>query len=185
MAGVSDELAAEIEHDIWRWMSEFVASPSDAYDGEFAPCPYAFRAITDGAVDVIVHRAGSATDTIAEGAGGLRERAALSTRVMVFAPRVQHAWGISEFVESLNAELIADNVFLNTGVTKTMPSRFRGSGRRPYFIVVANSLDAVLRGSRALEGRGYYDRWPAEHYEIVVERRARLAAKYGSVSGRS
>jgi hypothetical protein len=76
-------------------------------------------------------------------------------------------------------ELIPDNVFLNTGIAKTTISRYPGSGENPYFIVVANSLAAVLDGAKSLAKSDYYKDWPEEHYKIVVERRARLAERYG------
>lgn len=78
-----------------------------------------------------------------------------------------------------NRELIPDNLFLNTGVTKTMLSRYPGSNGNPYFIVVANSLDAVLKGSESLQQTDYYKDWPKTHFEIVVERRERMAKRYG------
>ena len=110
----------------------------------------------------------------------MRDSGRLSTRVMAFPPRIQWEWGINEFVEGLNQELIRDSVFLNTGVAKTSTSRYPGSSRKPYFIVVANSLEAVLRGSESLKRTEYYNDWPKTHYEIVVERRTRLANRYGT-----
>ena len=76
--------------------------------------------------------------------------------------------------------MIPDNVFLNTGVTKAMASRYLGS--RPgelYFIVVANRVDAVLAGSEALKKTDYYSNWPREQYELVVVRRERMVDLYG------
>ncbi len=105
----------------------------------------------------------------------------MTTRVMTFPPKTRFARGINDYVESLNTELISSNVFLNTGVTKTMSSRYpRSRGEEPYFIVIANSLSAVLSGSEALMSTDYYKDWPAAHYAHVVERRARMAKRYGS-----
>jgi hypothetical protein len=98
---------------------------------------------------------------------------------MALAPKVRFQWGINDFVEHLNAELIPTNVFLNTGIAKTTHSKYPGSNSQdPYYIVVANSLDAVLSGAEALQKTDYYKNWPAAHYELVVERRARLARQY-------
>ena len=169
-----------VEQDIWNWIRSFVASPSEFYDGKFAPCPYARKALMNGTVDIRVWRTGDVRKFIKQQATEVRDTPKLTTRVMAFPPTVQFQWGISEFVESVNAELIADNVFLNTGVTKTMRSRFPGPATNdPYFIVVANSLDAVLAGCEALKKTDYYKNWPAEHYKLVVERRARMAERYG------
>lgn len=93
------------------------------------------------------------------------------------------AWGLSDFVERLNTELVPGNVFLNTGVAKTTTSRYPGSGAQPYFIVVANSLDAVLKGSESLQRTDYYADWPRSHFEIVVQRRERLATRFGTKAG--
>jgi hypothetical protein len=61
-----------------------------------------------------------------------------------------------------------------------MPSCHPGAPvNAPYFIVVANRLDAVLDGSRALQRTAFYTDWPREQYELVVNRRDRLAARYG------
>jgi hypothetical protein len=84
-------------------------------------------------------------------------------------------------VESLNAEMISSNVFLNTGVAKTTKSRYPGSpSKEPYFIVIANSLDAVMSGADSLMKTDYYKNWPAAHYVHVVERRARMAKQFGN-----
>lgn len=167
-----------IEGDIWAWMREFVAVKNEFYDGKFPPCPYALRALMDRTVDVVIWRSGDVRAFISRHASSLPDSQGLSTRVMAFAPRVQGAWGLSSFVEALNAELIPRNVFLNTGVAKTTSSRYPASFGKPYFIVVANSLDAVLRGADALQRTDYYARWPTSQFEIVVRRRARMALKY-------
>jgi hypothetical protein len=131
-------------------------------------------------VDVKVWMTGDVCAYIREKAIELRDTPTLSTRVMAFPPRIQWQWGISEFVERLNAELIPDNVFLNTGIAKTTKSRYPGSPpNTPYFIVVANRLDAVLSGSEALHRTDYYKDWPREQYELVVERRERMAKRFG------
>lgn len=171
-------LQDEIAQDLWDWIRGFVTVPNEFYHGKFAPCPYALKAVMDETVDVVVWQSGDVRAFIRAQAAGMRDDPKLTTRVMAFAPRIQHAWGISEFVEELNAEMVADDVFLNTGIAKTSKSRYPGSGGKPYFIVVANSLEPVLKGSEALQRTDYYANWPREHYEIVVERRARLAKRY-------
>lgn len=171
--------AEDIESDIWAWMRGFVAVKNEFYNGKFPPCPFALRALMTRTVDVAVWRSGDVRGFVRQHAESMREQPALTTRVMAFPPRTQFAWGISEFVESLNAELIPGNLFLNTGVAKTSVSRYAGSLGKPYFIVVANSLDAVLNGADALQATGYYENWPKSHFEIVVERRAHMASRYG------
>ena len=37
----------------------------------------------------------------------------------------------------------------------------------------------MLDGAKSLAKSDYYKDWPKEHYQIVVERRARLAERYG------
>ncbi len=174
---------AAIEADIWTWMREFVAVKNDFYGAKFPPCPFAQKALLSETVDVAVWTSGEVRTFIRARAEDMRDSPKLTTRVMAFPPRIQLAWGISEFVESLNRELIADNIFLNTGVTKTAVSRYPGSQDNPYFIVVANSLDAVLKGSESLQRTDYYEDWPKKHYEIVVERRERMAQRYGRPEG--
>jgi hypothetical protein len=172
-------LQEEIVEDLWRWIREFVTVPNEFYNFKFAPCPYASAAVTGKTVDVVAWEAGDARAFIREKSIAMRDAPNLTTRVMGFPPRTQFAWGISEYVEELNTELIPDNVFLNTGIAKTTKSRYPGSGDNPYFIVVANSLGAVLDGAESLAKSDYYKDWPKEHYEIVVERRARMAKRYG------
>ncbi|MGH8548916.1 MAG: hypothetical protein ACRERU_10015 [Methylococcales bacterium] len=169
----------EIEQDVWVWIQGFVAVTNEFYAFKFPPCPYARGALVAETVDVTVWQSDDMRRFIRDGATGMRDSAKLTTRVMTLPPRAQWVWGICEYVETLNAELIPDNVFLNTGVTKTMSSRYPGSSGDPYFIVVANSLDAVLKGSDSLQRTDYYKNWPKSHYEIVVERRARMAKRYG------
>lgn len=168
----------DIEQDIWTWMRGFVAVPNEFYEGKFPPCPFAYRALVSETVDVPVWQSGDVRLFIREQSKAMRDKPKLTTRVMAFPPRTQWAHGISEFVETLNTELIPDNVFLNTGLTKTMESRYPGSSGMPYFIVVANSLDAVLKGAESLERTEYYKDWPQEHFQIVVERRSYLAKRY-------
>lgn len=172
--------AAEIEADVWTWMREFVSVKNEFYNAKFPPCPFAQKALLQQTVDVTVWQSGDVREFIRTSAEGMRAAPKLTTRVMAFPPRVQFAWGVSDFVESLNRELIADNIFLNTGVTKSTVSRYPGSQGNPYFIVVANSLEAVLQGSESLQRTDYYADWPKTHYEIVVERRAKMAARYGA-----
>lgn len=172
-------LLEDVEKDLWKWIHEFVTVPNEFYNHKFAPCPYAYKAVHDQAVDVVVWESGDVRSFIREKAEGMRDATHLTTRVMGFPPRVQHTWGISEYVEELNMKLIRDNVFLNTGIAKTTTSRYPNSNDNPYFIVVANSLAAVLDGAESLAKSKYYKDWPKEHYEIVVERRARLAKRYG------
>ena len=176
-------LQEEVVADLWKWIREFVTVPNEFYNNKFAPCPYADMAVRTKAVDVVAWESGDVRAFIREKAEGMRDAPNLTTRVMGFPPRTQFAWGISEYVESLNTELISDNVFLNTGIAKTTISRYPGSGESPYFIVVANSLAAVLDGAKSLAKSDYYKDWPKEHYEIVVERRARLAERYGKRVG--
>lgn len=168
----------EIEQDVWAWIRGFVTVPNEFYAFKFPPCPYARGALLAETVDVMAWRSGDLRRFIREGAIGMRDAPKLTTRVMVLPPRAQWAWGITEHVETLNAELIPDNVFLNTGVTKTMASRYPGTSGDPYFMVVANSLDAVLKGAHSLRRTEYYKDWPKTHYGIVVERRARMAERY-------
>ena len=175
-----DDIAA----DIWTWMRDFVAVKNEFYGAKFPPCPFAQKALLQSTVDVAVWQSGDVRQFIRARAVDMRDSPTLTTRVMAFPPRVQMAWGISDFVESLNVELVPDNVFLNTGVAKTSKSRYPGSGGNPYFMVVANSLDAVLKGSESLQKTDYYEDWPTSHYEIVVGRRERMAKRYGK-SGES
>lgn len=169
----------QIASDIWVWMREFVAVKNDFYGAKFPPCPFAQKALLQETVDVAVWQSGDVRRFIRERAENMRDTPTLTTRVMAFPPRIQQAWGISDFVESLNRDLIPDNLFLNTGVTKTMLSRYPGSNGNPYFVVVANSLDAVLKGSESLRQTDYYKDWPKTHFEIVVGRRERMAKRYG------
>ncbi|WP_428423767.1 hypothetical protein [Methylibium sp.] len=169
----------EIEADMWRWMREFVSVKNEFYGAKFPPCPFAQKALLTQTVDVAVWQSGDVRRFIRECALDMRDSPKLTTRVMAFPPRVQMAWGINDFVEALNREVIKDNVFLNTGVAKTSISKYPGSGGLPYFMVVANSLEPVLKGAEALQKTDYYKEWPAGHYEIVVERRERMAKRYG------
>jgi hypothetical protein len=173
----------EIESDIWSWMHEFITVRNAFYDMKFAPCPFAQRAVNIGTVDVAVWGAGNVREFVHSRAATMSTAPGLTTRVITFPPRVRLAWGFSDYVDSLNAALIPDNVFLNPGVAKNTTSRYPGSAGQPYFIVVANRLDAVLRGSESLQRTDYYDQWPASHFELVVKRRARLARRYGTSSG--
>jgi hypothetical protein len=170
-----------INQDLWAWIREFVTVPNEFYHHKFPPCPYARRALMDETVDVVVWQSGDVRAFIRQKAVEMRDSEKIGTRVMAFPPRTQWAWGISEYVECLNAELIPDNVFLNTGVAKSTKSRYPGSSDQPYFIVVANSLDAVLAGAESLRRTEYYKDWPQAHFDLVVERRARLAKRFGKV----
>jgi len=172
-------LNEEIVADLWKWIHEFVTVPNAFYNNKFAPCPYAYLAVKTNAVDVVAWESGDVRQFIKDKGIAMRDAPHLTTRVMAFPPRTQFAWGISEYVEELNRDLIPDNVFLNTGIAKTTKSRYPNSGDNPYFIVVANSLAAVLDGANSLAKSDYYKDWPKEHYEIVVERRARMAKLYG------
>ncbi len=175
-----EPLSAAIERDVWAWLNAFVAVNNSFYAGKFPPCPYARGAILAGQVDVRVYMEGDVRGFIHEKTVELRDSPKLSTRVIAFPPRVQWQWGISDFVERINAEMIPDDLFLNTGVTKTMFSRYSGSRTGDlYFIVVVNRIGAVLAGSEALMKTDYYSNWPPEQYELVVERRARMAKRYG------
>ena len=174
----------EIGQDIWNWINHFVTVPNEFYKGKFPPCPFARRAGVTATVDPAVWVSGDVRAFIRQKSIEMRDHKTLTTRVMAFPPRVQFQWGISEYIEGLNAELIPDNVFLNTGIAKTTKSRYPGSAPdAPYFIVVANSLDAVLSGAEMLEKTEYYRDWPSEHRELVVERRARMAQRYGRSPG--
>ena len=169
-----------IEQDIWDWINDFVTEKNDFYHFKFPPCPYARQAVLNKTVDVLAWHSGNVRAFIKQGAVQMRDTPSLTTRVMVFPPKTQLAWGLSDYVEQLNAELISDNVFLNTGAAKTTISQYPGSpSKEPYFIVIANSLDAVLSGAKALQHTDYYQNWPAEHYALVVERRERMANLYG------
>lgn len=173
----------DIEDDIWAWMREFVAVKNEFYNARFPPCPFAQRALMTRTVDVAAWQSGDVREFIRHHAMRMQAEPRLTTRVMAFPPRTQAAWGLTDFVESLNTKLIQCNLFLNTGIAKTTISRYPGSLARPYFIVVANSLDAVLKGAEALKQTGYYDDWPKEQITIVVERRERLARRYAATGG--
>lgn len=165
--------------DIWKWINGFVTVPNEFYNFRFPPCPYAKQAVLSKTVDVKAWLTGDVRAFIKDSSVGMRDDPKLTTRVMAFPPRIQFMWGINDFVESVNIELLADGLFLNTGVAKTSVSRYPGSKKDPYFIVVANSVDPVLAGAEALARTDYYKDWPASHYAIVVERRARMAKQFG------
>ncbi len=167
-----------IEADIRVWMREFVSVRNEFYGSKFAPCPFALKALTAKTVDVVVWESGNVREFVAAAARAMIDQPSLTTRVITLPPRVQDAWGFSEFVECLNAELIPQNIFLNTGVAKMTRSSYPGSSGKPYFMVVANALQAVLQGAEQLRRTDYYENWPASQVEIVVERRARMAALY-------
>ena len=175
----SGDLSEAVECDVWTWIADFLTVPNDFYHGKFAPCPYARGAVKDGAVDVVAWRSGNLRDFIRVQAEDMRDASHLTTRVMVFPPRIQFTWGLSDYIESLNMALVSGDVFLNTGVAKETVSRYPNSKNAPYFIVVANSLDAVLKGADALQRTRYYENWPSVHFDLVVERRAKFAARYG------
>ena len=65
-------------------------------------------------------RSGDVKSFIRQKASEMRDNGRLTTRVMAFPPRIQWEWGINEFVEGLNQELIRDSVFLNTGVSQDL-----------------------------------------------------------------
>ncbi|MBA3913637.1 MAG: hypothetical protein H0X25_07225 [Acidobacteriales bacterium] len=178
---MSDSLkeAELVAADLWAWMREFVAVKNEFYGGKFPPCPFALGALMAETVDVVVWRSGDVKAFVRQNATNMRLIPEMTTRVMAFPPRTQFTWRLTEFVESLNAELIPHNVFLNTGVAKTTTSRYPGSRGNPYFIVIANSLDAVLKGADALKRTNFYEDWPKSHFEIVVQRRQRMARRYG------
>jgi len=172
----------QVKADLWRWINEFISVPNEFYNRKFAPCPYAKSAVSDGQVDVVVWESGSPRDFIREQAMAMRDErpiTGVTTRCMGFPPRMLRAWGLVDYVDALNLELVADNVFLNAGVAKDTVSRFPGSQGEPYFIVIANTLDGVLKGSEALQRTAFYKNWPAEQYRTVVERRAWFAERYG------
>jgi hypothetical protein len=169
-----------VEEDIWAWIKEFVTAPNEFYDYKFPPCPFARQAVLAKTVDVQVWQSGKVREFIRDNAIRMRDSQSLTTRVMAFPPQTRFQWGINDYVEALNAEMVSTNVFLNTGVAKTTQSRYPGSpSKEPYFIVIANSLDAVLSGAKSLAKTDYYKNWPAAHYAHVVERRERMAKKYG------
>jgi hypothetical protein len=177
---IESSLVELVEQDLWNWIHKFVTAPSEFYDGHFAPCPYARGAVNNNTVDVRAWHSGDVREFIRDNAIGMRDTPKLTTRAMAFPPRMQFKWGLSDYVESLNAELIADNVFLNTGIARNTRSRYpQPPCTDPYFIVIANSLAAVLEGCEALKKTDYYKDWPAAHYALVVERRERMAERYG------
>ena len=176
----ADTLLDDVHEDIWAWLNGFVAVKNGFYDGKFAPCPFARAAIVTNKVDVKVYRTGDVRTFIRTHAIDLRDSGVLSTRVITFPPRIQGQWGIDDYIETVNAELIKDDIFLNPGVTKTLKSRYPGSPPgAPYYIVVVNRLEAVLSGSDALQRTAFYEKWPKEQYELVVERRDRMSKRYG------
>lgn len=174
----------EIELDIWNWIRDFVTAKNAFYDGRFAPCPYALGAVRAQSVDVVTWSVGSFARLIRRSGEEMRILPHLTTRVMAFPPRARRAWGLQEFVEALNAELIPDDIFLNTGTAKTTVSRYPASNGDPYFIVIANRLDAVLKGAEALKQTNFYDDWPTRQIDIVVNRRDRLNRRYGKLRNR-
>jgi hypothetical protein len=178
---VLDPTIQQIEEDIWTWIREFVTATNEFYHYKFAPCPFARQAVASKTVDVQVWQSGNVREFIRNHAIGMRDTPSLTTRVIAFPPQTRFQWGINDYVEELNAELIASNVFLNTGVAKTTKSRYPASANKePYFIVIANSLEAVLSGAESLAKTDYYRNWPAAHYAHVVERRARMAKQFGN-----
>src|SRR5262245_18439068 len=174
-----DTTVQQVEEDIWHWIRNFVTVKNAFYDFKWAPCPYASKAVQLKTVDVKVWDSGSVKDFIRQNAFEMRVTPTLTTRVMVFPPKTRLLWGLHDYVDQLNAELIPLNIFLNPGVAQTTQSRYSGSSNDPYFIVVANSLEAVLQGAQALEKTEFYKKWAADHYAHVVERRSRMAKKYG------
>ena len=183
-ANEADPVYQRVEQDIWAWIHEFVTVPSEFYDFKFPPCPYARGALINKTVDVKVwlspRQSGDVKAFIKQCSEAVRETPTLTTRVMAFPPKVRFAWGINDYVELLNTQLIKDGIFLNTGTAKSTTSRYPGPpSKEPYFIVIANSLGPVLEGAESLAKTDYYKDWPGAHYELVVERRARMAKQYG------
>lgn len=172
-------LKDDVHADLWRWIREFITAPNEFYHQKFAPCPFAKAAVKDGQVDVVVWESGDVRGFIRAQALHMRDirpTQGITTRCMAFPPRIQRAWGLIDHIDELNLELVPENIFLNAGVAKTTVSRYPGSrDDEPYFIVIANTLDGVLKGAKALQRTAFYKDWPEQQYRTVVERRARLA----------
>ena len=132
-------LYEQIDQDIWKWINEFVTVPNEFYDMKFAPCPYARAAVAQGKVDVRVWESVDVRKFIREGAVDMREAPHLTTRVMTFPPKTRFLWGINDYVEELNMELVPTNVFLNTGIALNVSALMLPNGVAP----VSNSIFSI------------------------------------------
>jgi hypothetical protein len=84
-------------------------------------------------------------------------------------------WILRLFLHFKNKSLIQKDFFIQYGIAITTESKFTDISKgKPYFIVIINKLSDVMKGHKELLKTSYYDKWSAQHYHDVVEKRNKI-----------
>jgi hypothetical protein len=168
----------QIEQDIWNWLTGYIEVNHKFYDYKFPPCPYAKGARLKGLVDVQAYESGKIKAFISQQSHDLAENNKYNVRMLALPPRASWHFGLEQFLNDLNEQLVPLDYYAQYGTALQTSSRYSGwfnSG--PYFIVIINKLSDVLTGHQALATTDYYKPWATDHYNDVVVRRQEMYEK--------
>lgn len=165
---------AVVEKHLERWVMEVLDVPHDALNGS-SPCPFARQAWLRGRYRLT--QAGDLLQDLESTPARWPDDCDLWIYVFDPSEDVDPSW-LSEIARQANAWLVPRGYVALEGHPR-IPERVldceMNQGRYAYAIV--QPIDKLNKGRAVLSERGYYDNWPADMLEQIVQIREKFQEK--------
>lgn len=160
-----------MKDQIIKWMQEFVEVPHPAL-GNFPPCPYARQARIQNKIEIVHSAHDLLIATIEQSLSLLEEKDV----IVIWFDHIQiSADNLSSLIDTYNKDLLMPRNYVvledhpnNPEVLNGVKMNFGQCG-----LLLLSKLDVLNNASNALCSKGYYDHWPKENLDYVVNWRFR------------
>ena len=155
----------QIIEDLTTWMTDFVEKPNPLLN-DWAPCPYARQARMTDKIEIVFSEPRKLKDTIEKNLPVLESKDVL---IVCFEHEGIHHEILKEVVRLQNAKLAKrDYVILedhpaDPEVLNGVKMNFGKCG-----LLLVQKLSKLNAASEQLREKGYYDTWPEENLDAVV-----------------
>jgi hypothetical protein len=154
-----------IQQQLHEWLIDFVEKPNPLLNG-WAPCPHARKSRISGKFGIKFTTGANLVSDIEAAAQELTDRDVIA---ICFDPADISAQNLAQLVSEQNQKLMLNDVLLledhpdDEEWLNGVKMNFEHCG-----IVFVQQLSKINQASAQLRDRGYYDHWPQENLDSVV-----------------
>ena len=155
-----------VKHDIENWIVNFVEVPHPAL-GNFPPCPYARQARINNKIEIVHSTHDLLLITINKCLSLLDEKDV----VVIWFDHEQIAPNLlSELIDDYNKNFLMPRNYVVLEDHPDSPEVLNGVTMNfgQCGLLLLSKLDVLNNASNQLRSKGYYDHWPEENLDYVV-----------------
>ena len=159
---------ATVQHEIERWIADFVEVPHPALGG-WAPCPYARKARLEQDYTVRVG-VNPYFDLLNVAKDGLSNKSVL---ILAYNPDEFFYSQFSSDIKAANDEALLRNDLLALEDHPGDPEIVNGvsMNQGKYALAIIQSLSDLNKKAKLVGAKGFYDTWPDEYLQAVLQHR--------------